>query len=188
MEYEIRFLSQWHCGSGLAAGADVDSLVVKDKNNLPYVPGKTIKGLVREAAEDILQFRGTDKAKLADLFGNSKDRNNADGNMRTGSLFFSNAELVDKQAIINTDLSNGCNYFSNALYNTISSTAISDKGVAEKNSLRKIQVVVPCILKGRIENVPDEEKSFFKDCLRYIKRLGQSRNRGFGRCVITVKE
>ena len=89
MEYEIRFLSQWHCGSGLAAGADVDSLVVKDKNNLPYVPGKTIKGLVREAAEDILQFRGTDKAKLADLFGNSKDRNNADGNMRTGSLFFS---------------------------------------------------------------------------------------------------
>ena len=51
IKYKITFLTDWHCGSGLAAGADVDALVVKDKERLPYVPGKTMKGLVREAVE-----------------------------------------------------------------------------------------------------------------------------------------
>lgn len=51
IKYTIEFYSQWHCGSGLSAGADVDALVVKDKDYMPYVPGKTIKGLVREAVE-----------------------------------------------------------------------------------------------------------------------------------------
>ena len=47
--YNLTFFTDWHCGSGLAAGADVDTLVVKDKNGLPFVPGKTLKGLIREA-------------------------------------------------------------------------------------------------------------------------------------------
>ena len=41
IKYKITFLTDWHCGSGLAAGADVDALVVKDKERLPYVPGKS---------------------------------------------------------------------------------------------------------------------------------------------------
>lgn len=52
----IRFFSQWHCGSGTSAGADVDELVVKDKNGMPYIPGKTLKGLIREAVEDYVSF------------------------------------------------------------------------------------------------------------------------------------
>lgn len=55
LTYSLSFYSEWHCGSGLAAGADVDALVVKDRDGLPYVPGKTIKGLVREAVETIIQ-------------------------------------------------------------------------------------------------------------------------------------
>lgn len=57
IHYSIKFHTDWHCGSGLAAGADVDALVVKDKNRLPFIPGKTIKGLVREAMCDIIGFR-----------------------------------------------------------------------------------------------------------------------------------
>ena len=45
--YTIEFFSYWHCGSGLSAGADVDSLVIKDAIGMPFVPGKTIKGLIR---------------------------------------------------------------------------------------------------------------------------------------------
>ena len=49
IKYEIEFFSNWHCGSGLAAGADVDALVIKDQEGLPYIPGRTLKGLLREA-------------------------------------------------------------------------------------------------------------------------------------------
>lgn len=57
---KIEFFSPWHCGSGLSAGADVDSLVIKDINGLPFIPGKTIKGLIREAVEDYAALRGLD--------------------------------------------------------------------------------------------------------------------------------
>ena len=58
IRYKIEFHTDWHCGSGLAAGADVDALVVKDQSGLPFVPGKTIKGLLREAVEEIRGFKG----------------------------------------------------------------------------------------------------------------------------------
>lgn len=190
LKYTIEFFNEWHCGSGLASGADVDALVVRDKDNLPFVPGKTLKGLIREAAEDIIQF-GKVKADIVGLFGNSKDKNNIDNLdandndndidnekfIKEGALFFSNAEIIpdEKKAII----SNGV---ANSLYKSLSSTAIDDNGVAKKNSLRKIEVVVPCKLEGYIDNVPAEAKSILENCMSYIKRLGQSRNRGLGRC------
>ena len=68
----IRFFSQWHCGSGTSAGADVDELVVKDKNGMPFIPGKTLKGLIREATEDYVSFSSQSEALgtlLAETFG-----------------------------------------------------------------------------------------------------------------------
>ena len=55
IKYTITMHSYWHCGSGLAAGSDVDALVVKDSNGLPFVPGKTMKGLVKEAVEEAVE-------------------------------------------------------------------------------------------------------------------------------------
>ena len=60
LNIKIEFFSPWHCGSGLSAGADADSLVIKDINGLPFIPGKTIKGLIREAVEDYAALRGLD--------------------------------------------------------------------------------------------------------------------------------
>ena len=51
LSFEIKFYDYWHLSSGLSAGARLDSTVVKDKDGLPYVPAKTIKGLAREMAE-----------------------------------------------------------------------------------------------------------------------------------------
>ena len=44
IRYCIKFLDYWHLGSGDSAGSMYDSIVVKDKFGLPYVPGKTVKG------------------------------------------------------------------------------------------------------------------------------------------------
>lgn len=69
--FAIQFYSPWHCGSGLSAGADVDELVIKDKNGMPFVPGKTIKGLMREAAENYLVYTREEKLMplIATTFG-----------------------------------------------------------------------------------------------------------------------
>ena len=48
MIYKVTFLDYWHLSSGLSAGAKLDSTVVRDKDGLPYISGKTIKGLLKE--------------------------------------------------------------------------------------------------------------------------------------------
>lgn len=181
IEYSIKFHSDWHCGSGLAAGADVDALVIKDKDGLPYVPGKTIKGLLREAVDVISPGKGNY------WFGTEES---GFGVGIKSSLFFSNAVMLDeeREPIVK-------NKVSEYMYRTISSTAIDDNGIAKDNSLRKIQVTVPCELKGEIiimvEKSEEQEKELediFSKAFQYIKRLGVGRNRGLGRCTIELKE
>lgn len=177
IKYKIKFHTYWHSGSGLAAGADADLLVIKDKDNLPYVPGKTIKGLVKEAVDVIHSNKnGTDDYKA--VFGISGDQENSS---RSDS-FFKDAVLstAEREYIVDKE-------WTAHLYHTISGTAIEDDGTAKKNSLRKIQVCVPCELEGEILNVPDQMTDAIINGLRYIKRLGAWRNRGLGRCTIEAK-
>ncbi len=177
IKYKIEFFSNWHCGSGLAAGADVDALVVKDAEGLPYVPGKTIKGLLREAAEEL---NGT-TSLLNRIFGLPGEAKLSETNTtRVGESFFGNAILPEGAAIVSSNLTPH-------LYQTFSSTSIDEKsGTAKDNTLRRIETVVPCSLEGEIRNVPEGGTALIEEAMQFIKRMGTGRNRGYGRCKISV--
>lgn len=180
LKYRITFYSDWHCGSGLAAGADVDALVVKDKNGLPFVPGKTIKGLVKESIETLCFLKGCNKEdiikKTLGYFDDKEDK-------QQGSAFFKNAMLSEQEQ--NAIIFNKAQEY---LYRNVSSTAIEDDGIAKEHSLRRIETVVPCDMFGEITDIPDDIVEEFKESLQLIKRLGVNRNRGLGRCKFTVME
>ena len=76
IHYKLEFFSYWHCGSGLSAGADVDLLTIKDEDGFPFVPGKTIKGLLREASETLAAL-APDKYPVSDviekIYGKAND-------------------------------------------------------------------------------------------------------------------
>ena len=181
MKYEIEFFSGWHCGSGLSAGADVDALVIKDKNGLPFIPGKTIKGLLREAVEEYAAVtKCVDADKIKEVFGYFVDSND----LGKGSAFFTNAELANEEqnSIVR-------NHNKELLYKRLSATAIGENGIAKNHSLRRIEVVVPCKLYGYIHHVPEDFEDVIEKSLGLIKRLGSWRNRGLGRCTIkNIKE
>lgn len=185
IKYSIQIHSYWHCGSGLAAGADMDSLVIKDINGLPYIPGKTIKGLLREAFDEIYTLAGNQEASddYLRLFGYLDDdfESKKDVEMKKSEAFFTNATLVDKDDILR-------NRLQRFMYSSIAQTAIDKEGVAQKHSLRKMEVVVPCKLEGEIIDVPKDMKQTLLKALRFVKNLGSNRNRGLGRCTITIKE
>lgn len=200
IKYKIQFHTDWHCGSGLAAGADVDELVVKDEKGMPFIPGKTIKGLVREAVEEILFISKNidDKREFfKQTFGNSSDRNiiqKTDENkpknenedykdMYKGDAFFTNATLSADETKAITD-----NDAVRFMYRSIANTAIDEAGIADEHSLRKMEVVVPCCCFGEILDIPEAFENEICNALKYIKRLGMGRNRGLGRCTITVSE
>ena len=169
LKYRVQFLDYWHLSSGLSAGAKLDSSVVKDKNNLPYLPGKTLKGLAREMAE----LQQNDEF-LKVCFGSK--------GVDMGVCYFSNGTIdtnVQKEIVANKLQDN--------LYDEIASTKIKD-GVAVDNSLREIEVVIPITLQGEITNIPKEYMPLIKKSLKMIKRMGLNRNRGLGRCEIEVEE
>ena len=176
IRYKIEFFSNWHCGSGLAAGADVDALVVKDAKGLPYVPGRTIKGLLREAASELY----SDSVLINKIFGLSGDVKPAKpGDSRIATSFFGNATLPEGAAIFSANLAPH-------LFQTFASTRIDENsGMAKDNSLRKIETVVPCTLEGVIKNVPDEGEEVLRKAMQMVKRMGTGRNRGYGRCSIS---
>ena len=171
INYTIRFYSEWHCGSGLGAGADVDALVVKDRQHLPFVPGKTIKGLLREGVSELSLLPAE---RINELFGHLDAKTHE---MTEGCLYFTNASMSESEseAIINRGLRE-------FLFHKKVSTAIDDEGVALDNTLRSIETVVPCDLFAAILDVPEEDVAALEDAMRYVKRIGMNRNRGLGRC------
>jgi len=183
--YKIEFLSDWHCGTGLTSGSDVDLLVIKDENGLPFVPGKTLKGLLKEAAKTIKEYDSTIEKWdefIKSIFGIETEKGS--NITEEGKCYFSNAVLSEKlqKDLINTPK------LKETLYRKIASTAIDDNGTAKKHSLRKIEVTIPLEMYGKISEFDKQYKDMMNKCFNYTKRLGTTRNRGLGRCIITIYE
>lgn len=180
LNIKIHFFSPWHCGSGLSAGADTDSLVIKDLNSLPFIPGKTLKGLIREAVEDYVALKGI-KINLAEAFGKEAS---SDECVPSGKLFFTNAELspLEKQSIIS-------NHVEEYLYNNKVATAIDKKnGITKEHSLRTIETTIPCELHATIMHVDESLAEVIEPAIGFIKRMGTGRNRGLGRCKFIIEK
>jgi len=165
MRYTLTFLDYWHISSGMSGGAELDSSVVKDADGFAYVPGKTLKGLLREMALLL------DEEFALLNFGSASDHE--------GLAVFSNATLKASTKKLITPSTQ------THLYEMISSTALDENGIAKDGSLRSIEVVVPLSLHGTIENCSDE-KTMAK-AMGMIKRMGLNRNRGLGRCRFKVE-
>lgn len=177
-------LSDWHTGSGLTSGADADAVVIKDDKNLPYIPGKTLKGLFSEAFEEMLRFHASkiDKRRINALLGYEiKDNKERVLNTVEGLCFVRNAELPqeDKNSITEETTP--------FLYRRIASTQIEANGVAKGKSLRNIEVCIPLILEGEIHRVDEADRELFELAFQWIRYLGLNRNRGLGRCKFELK-
>ena len=166
MKYRIRFYTYWHCGSGLSGGSSTDALVARDDDGLPFVPGRTFKGHLREAAE----LLGED-AFVLDCFGAADDRQ--------GLCHFGDAHLpfvVEKER-------------KHYLIDRLSMTAIDkESGTALDDSLRSIEAAVPVELEGEIAGLPEKYRPAMERAMRMVKRIGLRRHRGLGRCDIEVIE
>ncbi len=181
IQYKITLHTYWHCGSGLAAGAQADSLVVKDNKGMPYIPGKTIKGLLRDAVDEILSFKGITGASEDYLktFGYFDDKATE---AHKSESFFTNACLIEQEYKEIT-----AHNLQQFLYKMVASTAINgETGTAREHSLRTMEVVVPCTLEGSIIDLPEGMGELMGQGMRYVKQLGSGRTRGLGRCTIEI--
>lgn len=179
IRYTLQLISDWHVSNGLTGGSKTDNLFSKNNNQLPEIPGKTIKGLLRDALDEInkVQPDRCTKKEIDELFG-IKDQ---EGTQRIDTAYFSNAKLVeDKDEII-------INNLQSFLYRNMSSTAIDKHGLAVDKSLRSMEVCMPITLEGHISDVKEEQGELLKMAMQWTRQLGMKRNRGFGKCIFQIK-
>lgn len=173
ISYKITFLDFWHLSSGLSGGARLDSSVIKDSEGFPFVPAKTLKGVLREVAESF----GDDFVN--ECFGEVVQKDRVP---KEGVCHFSNATIsqATKDAL---------KHLTHFLYAKIASTAIDEiLGSAKDGSLREIEVAKPLSLYGTIHNVPANYADTMINTLKSLRAMGLNRNRGLGRLKIEILE
>ena len=167
-------------GKGFAQVIDVDTAV--DAYGIPYIPGRRIKGCLRELAMDVLH---EEKRNVEKLFGVS-------GNDRSGSLSVSDARIKDYDVqldqiryAINANKIKP-NDITELFCSVRSATALEDETVKD-NSLRFVRVV------NRISPTDQKPLKFYADIsfddddqetvsrlTKALRNIGYHRNRGLG--------
>ena len=183
MKLYIKLLSDMCTYSGETYNSIVDIDVVYDVHGIPYIPAKRIKGCIREAALELLEFGLISREKYEKLFGK-------EGNQQSG-FSLSNAYLKEHAALVAVAehfKKNGLAAPQNVLdqYTDVrTQTAVDlETGVADKNSLRTIRVIrrglefeAEC---NPGKNVDAELQKLLELAVSLVKHMGVSRSRGLG--------
>ncbi|MFZ2404577.1 MAG: RAMP superfamily CRISPR-associated protein [Methylobacter sp.] len=199
MTITIDIGSYWHPGSGRGSGSHLDALVENDADGLPFISGRMLKGLLRDAVNrleqwgQLAEFRADDVSLAESLFGSrGYGKDNVPRNLTNpGKIKVGDAQLPE-------ELHQWLAYkphdaHRKQLYREVYSTAINTKtGAAEHHSLRGMQVVVPLQLEARLEWIGASEAGnwtqIIGEALPLIRAVGAQRSRGYGRALLHIKE
>jgi CRISPR/Cas system CSM-associated protein Csm3 (group 7 of RAMP superfamily) len=187
----IAVLSPWHAGSGRGDGPLTDALSVRDASGLPFLPGKTLKGLMRDALSTLAALGHCSEASVHEIFGASQD-SGIDGMKRfggrEGQIVLSDATLcpIEQLAQLRVWASQHPAEVE-ALFNQISSTALTEGRSVKEGSLRNIEFIRPITLYATLEGIDEPQANLIKQALPLVRGFGLRRNRGFGACELTME-
>ncbi|EGJ09045.1 RAMP superfamily CRISPR-associated protein [Rubrivivax benzoatilyticus] len=190
----LEFLDTWHVGCGRGDGSNLDAVVARDADALPYVPGRMLRGVLRDAAEALAAWGHADPAAVLQLFGGLAERSDAPGRSlsQAGCLTVSDARLPaaeravlaapapgepDPQAALRA-----------ALFVPSFQTAIDlDSGTALDGSLRGVELVVPLTLQAEVGITgvdADAPWALLDRALPLVRAIGAMKTRGHGRVAL----
>ncbi len=196
----LKMQGYWAVGSGKGGGYEVDSRIDRDADGLPYVPGKMLKGLIRDACLRLCKagqssdyksiekiFEGEEESESEEAKKDLKDQKvQGEHKKEASKIFISDARLSPKlrQALIKDPERMG------NLTRNIYSTAINDHGTAAKDTLRGYEVAVPMELQSTVEcDCTKEVMDFIKlAASKLVYAVGSHKSRGLGEVVIEFKD
>ncbi|MBQ7607139.1 MAG: hypothetical protein IJU76_04130 [Desulfovibrionaceae bacterium] len=197
MTLDLMFLSDWHISQGIGDGFRADAVLVRDADGFPYVPGRALKGAMREGASRLGLCRDDLQRAEDYFFGTRFDtlESNKQGRIRLSQAklpqsfkvaldYVESAQdirLADKETFIN-DL-------------TIlrSQTALTPEGLTKKGSLRTTECGIPGIpfeasLTIDAQGIPESWlAAYMASVCRAVRSIGGNRSRGFGRCTLSIR-
>ncbi len=186
----IDLRSYWHAGGGRDGGAVHDAVVHRDPDGLPVLPGRHIKGLLRDAVTRAGHWGWPGFEALAErLFGHAGTAGEATS---PGCLRVSDGCLPRAVSAYLTASEEGRSMQAE-MFRSLYATAVTASGVARDHSLRGIEVAVPMTLWATVETLPGYEapegwQQRLEQVLPLIDSVGAYRSRGLGRVALRLEK
>ena len=188
MLIEIDIRSYWRSGTGAGETGGIDASCAVDCDGLPYLPGKHLKGLLRDAVAQAIDFGWVSGVTVDDLFGQQGFRGlKAYSRAEKGRLRVDSAHLpvTDRDAVL---ASGDKVALIQQLFRNVQSTAMcKESGAAKDKSLRLEQVAVPLRLVFEVTELSGERSNWDEvliTAMPLIRAVGQKRTRGLGRAIL----
>ena len=191
---QIKLLSDTTFGRGDGVAGGVDAEVQHDSLGLPSISGRSLKGLLVNAAADILYSlnqveAGTWHAVAERLFGVSGQTQNPSDLLIIGNATFA-PDLVEhlrhEKSLSREDILNSVTAIRRQ-------TAIdAESGAPRDESLRSMRVVVrEQTFYAPLQFTRDpsnDEKAFLAACVLSLRRMGTGRTRGRGHVSVCISD
>ena len=209
---ELTFTSDWHIGTGAGIPGSVDRQVLRDGDGLPYVPGKTLTGILRDAAEWVAdtrdQLEGGDRWQkaLISLFGEQPENYYnmnipAPREAQSAKIGVGSARLGKdvRRCIIGADRAGKDSglTLSSALVQVHPGVKIDPAtGRAKDDHLFSTErarwdcalYADVTILDGKLDKLDPDEEALLDDAIKAVRRIGGKRRRGAGLCRLAWKD
>jgi CRISPR/Cas system CSM-associated protein Csm3 (group 7 of RAMP superfamily) len=211
--YNLTFETPFHCGTGLRSDL-IDRTVVRDHEQYLYVPGSTIKGVVREHCERLERMYSA-RDNTDDVIGSPHDARNAlmalgrpvtmisrifGSHYNPGNLFFEDARLSegdkrlflggnDQYKSLQTDLYTQVRLDRPTRTSVTGALYTSEFGVRDTTLQGKISGWLRCI---PIEEISPQGPTYslllLLAGLHMLDRIGGNKSTGKGKCRCEVDE
>lgn len=198
----ITLESDWHIGSGTGRPGDVDRLVQRDRNELPYIPAKTLTGIWRDACELVALGldNGSENGRWQQwvdyLFGEQPalTKVKLENHPRPAIVSVRSAHFPDKfvKAIINKPILKDTLTFIKPGISIDPTTGSTREDCLRFEEVARAGAVLEttCELNFYDEN-EEQQKTAYSLLLagaKMVERLGGKRRRGAGKCQFEVYE
>lgn len=196
----ITMESDWHIGSGNGRPGNVDRLIKRDANGLPYIPGKTLTGVLRDACELLVyglddRHQGVWHQWLDFLFGTQPALHEGTAVAPLPAALSIRAAQLPAQlqnAVAHKPLTKAAMTFvkPGIAIDGSSGCAKPDYLRFEEMARGGMVLEAPYELLG--EHWSQEEaktaKALICACAALLERIGGKRRRGAGRCQVNVSD
>jgi hypothetical protein len=185
LHLSIDILSFWRVGTGKGVAGRLDAMCHRDELGFPILPGKNLRGLLRDAVAQAHALCWTAVCPDA-LFGSRAgvhdDADDLPDATVPGVLRVGNAMLPSIDMCV---ISENPERIAQLFAVRRATAMVSDRGVAMPRSLRFEEVAVPVGLHARLDPMgvmPADWQDALIVAAPLIRAIGSGRTRGLGRC------
>ena len=184
---KIELLSDMCVSDGGVYNSAIDIDVCYDEWGFPYIPGKRLKGCLRECGVELKECGMT--IDVDNIFGTQGESSNR-AKVRISNAYLENYEAMKDMVIKYKDtlIFHPQNVLNSYSYVRTQTSIDYDTGVAEDTTLRMIRVVKKgLVFEADVTIDGDEElEKDFENCCKILNHMGVSRTRGYGEVKLSI--